>query len=194
MIRHLIIRNHYLHAMPAAGWRCFGIYAGQELKGAAVFTAGPRHGYRVLVGGRPQHVAVLARLWLADDLPKNSESRVLGILLRHAKREKLWKLILSYADPAAGHSGIIYRATGWLYLGRGQPSRYLALADGQVVHPRTAYDRFGSNNAAHLSRTGIIARHVSQRGKHRYAYILDPSWRWRLREAVQPYPGKDGAP
>jgi len=193
-IRHIIVERHYLHAMPAACWRCFGIYAGDQLKGAAVFTAGPRNGFRVLHGAAPQHVAVLARLWLADDLPKNSESRVIGILLRHAKRERLWKLILSYADPAAGHAGVIYRATGWLYLGRGQPSRYLALGDGQIVHPRTAYGRFGVNNAGHLCRTGITAKQVIQGGKHRYAYVLDPAWRWRLRDPALPYPVKDDAP
>jgi hypothetical protein len=194
LIRHLIVNHHYLHTMPTACWRCFGVYAGAELKGAAVFTAGPRNGYRVLHGAAPQHVAVLARLWLADDLPKNAESRVIGILLRYAKRERLWKLILSYADPGAGHEGVIYRATGWLYLGRGQPSRYLGLDDGQIVHPRTAYNRFGVNNAGHLCRTGIAAKQLIQGGKHRYAYVLDPAWHWRLRDAVLPYPGRDGTP
>lgn len=194
VIRHLIVEHHYLRAMPAACWRCFGVYAGDNLMGAAVFTAGPRHGYRVLTGARPQQVAVLARLWLSDDLPKNAESRVIGILLRLLRRERQWKLLLSYADPAAGHSGIIYRATGWLYLGRGQPSRYLDLGDGELVHPRTAYGRFGANNVGHLLRTGIAARQLIQGGKHRYVYILDPAWRWRLRDTVQPYPGKAGAP
>ena len=194
IIRHLIVERHYLHAMPAACWRCFGVYAENDLMGAAVFTAGPRHGYRVLTGARPQQVAVLARLWLSDDMPKNAESRVIGVLLRRLRRERQWKLLLSYADPAAGHSGIIYRATGWLYLGRGQPSRYLDLGDGELVHPRTAYGRFGANNVGHLRRTGIAARQLIQGGKHRYVYILDPAWRWRLRDTVLPYPGKAGAP
>lgn len=166
IIRHLIIEHHYLHSMPVACWRCFGIYAGADLKGAAVFTAGPRNGFRVLLGANPQQVAVLARLWLADDLPKNAESRVISILLRLARRERLWKLLLSYADPAAGHAGIIYRATGWLYLGLGQPSCYLDLGDGDVVHPRTAYGRFGANNLGHLRRTGIKARRLIQAGRN----------------------------
>ena len=187
-IRPLIVAYHYLHSMPAACWRCFGVYAGDRLMGAAVFTAGPRHGYRVLVGARPQQVAILARLWLADALPKNAESRVIAILIRLLRREQKWKLLLSYADPAAGHGGIIYRASGWLYLGIGQPSRYLDLGDGNPLHPRTAYDRLGANNLGHLRRSGVLARNIIQSGKHRYAYVLDPAWRWRLREAPQPYP------
>jgi hypothetical protein len=40
-------------AMPAACWRCFGVYLGNDLLGVAVFTAGPRHGFRVLAGAKP---------------------------------------------------------------------------------------------------------------------------------------------
>lgn len=194
VIRHLIVDYHYLHCMPSACWRCFGIFAAGELVGAAVFTAGPRHSYRVLLGAKPQQVMILARLWLRGDLPKNAESRVLGILLRLLRREDLWKLILSYADPGAGHRGTIYRASGWLYLGRGQPSRYLDLGNGPAVHPRTAYGRFGANNIGHLARTGISARRVIQPGKHRFAYVLDPAWRWRLRDQVVAYPDVESGP
>lgn len=194
VIKRLIIEHHYLHAMPSACWRSFGVYAGGDLMGAAVFTAGPRHGYRVLSGARPQQVAILARLWLSDDLPKNAESRIIAILIRLLRRENRWKLLLSYADPGAGHEGVIYRASGWLYLGIGQPSRYLDLGDGKPVHPRTAYGRFGANNLGHLRRTGIDARQLIQGGKHRYVYVLDPAWRWRLRDPVLPYPIKVDAP
>ena len=194
VVKPLIIEHHYLHCMPSACWKCFGVYLGEGLVGAALFTAGPRHGHRVLLGAKPQQVAVLARLWLADDLPKNAESRVLGVLIRSARRHPLWKMLLSYADPAAGHSGIIYRASGWLYLGRGQPSRYLDLGDGHLIHPRTAYDRLGANSLGHLLRTGTNARNVMQAGKHRFVYILDPAWRWRLRDPVVPYPAKGNTP
>ncbi len=194
VISRLIIDHHYLHAMPSPCWRCFGVYAGDTLMGGAVFTAGPRHGYRVLSGARPQQVAILARLWLADDLPKNAESRTLAMLIHLLRREGAWKLLLSYADPGAGHEGVIYRASGWLYLGKGEPSRYLDLGDGRPVHPCTAYGRLGTNNLGHLHRTGIDARQMIQAGKHRYAYVLDPAWRWRLRDAALPYPGKVAAP
>ena len=180
-IRSVIIKHHYLHAMPTACWRCFGVFVADELVGAAVFTAGPRLGYRVLVGAKPQQVLVLARLWLRDDLPKNAESRVIGVLLRELRRERRWKLVLSYADPAVGHAGTIYKASGWIYLGRGQPGRYFDLGDGQPIHPRTAHNRFGANNIGHLRRTGIDAKQILLPGKHRFAYLLDPAWRWRLQ-------------
>ena len=185
VIKSLIIEHHY---------RCFGIYVDDDLAGAAVFTAGPRLAFRVLSGASPQQVAVLARLWLSDDLPKNAESRIIAILIRLLRREQRWKLLLSYADPGAGHEGVIYRASGWLYLGTGQPSRYLDIGDGKAVHPRTVYGRLGANNVGHLRRTGMEVRQLIQNGKHRYAYVLDPAWQWRLRDPVLPYPAKADAP
>jgi hypothetical protein len=194
VIRPLIVDHHYLHSMPAATWRCFGVYAGTELAGAVVFTPGSRHGYRVLAGARPQEVATLARLWLRDDLPKNAESRVIGIVLRELRRHGAWKLVLSYADPAAGHVGTIYQASGWIYLGQGAPGSYVDIGDGTPRHPRTVYGVLGANGVGHLRRTGIPARRCLTAGKYRYAYVIDPAWFWRLRASPQPYPRGGAAP
>ena len=68
------------------------------------------------------------------------------------------------------------------------------LGDGHLIHPRTAYDRLGANSLGHLLRTGTNARNVMQAGKHRFVYILDPAWRWRLRDPVVPYPAKGNTP
>lgn len=188
VVQEVIEHEHYLHAMPAAPRRCYGVYLGDDLHGAVIFTSGPRQGHRLLAAARPQEVSELARLWLSDALPPNSESRVLGIVLRTLRRETAWKLILSYADPAAGHVGTIYQATGWLYLGRTEPNTYVRLADGNLHHPRSVYQRYGSNNVRHLRATGVPAVREQMSGKHRYAYVLDPAWRWRLRGHAIAYP------
>ncbi len=109
LIRGLITQEHYLHSMPAAARLCFGVYQDDVLAGAVVFTAGARQGHKLLVAARPQEVATLARLWLSDALPKNAESRVIGVVLRHLRRHTDWKLLLSYADPSVGHVGISIR-------------------------------------------------------------------------------------
>ena len=188
LIRDLITQEHYLHSMPAAARLCFGVYQDDVLAGAIVFTAGARQGHKLLVAARPQEVATLARLWLSDGLPKNAESRVIGVVLRHLRRHTDWKLLLSYADPSVGHVGIIYQATGWLYLGSSSPTSYVDLGDGQLLHPRTVYERYGSNAIGHLRRTGIPAHRQPVASKYRYAYLLDPSWHWRLRETPKTYP------
>jgi hypothetical protein len=188
VIHGLIEREHYLHSMPAAPRYCFGIYLGTDLHGAAVFTAGARLGHHVLAA-RPSDVVTLARLWLSDALPTNSESRALGYLIRWLKRQTPHKALLSYADPTVGHPGTIYQAVGWLYLGFTESDAVLDTGDGQVVHRRTASDRFGTASVAMLRRTGMPQAHwVHRPGKHRYLCLLDPSWGWRLRLKPQRYP------
>ncbi len=184
-VRPLMVDHHYLHSMPAAPRRCYGVFLDGTLLGGVVFTSGARNGHRLLRAAAPQDVATLARLWLSDALPANSESRVLGIVLRHLRRTTTWKVLLSYADPNAGHVGTIYQATGWTYLGETPGEHYVRLVDGQLHHPRSVYSRYGSNNIAHLRATGVPARRESVGGKHRYAYVLDPTWTWRLRAIQQ---------
>ncbi len=190
----LMTDHHYLHAMPRAARRCFGIFQDGPLVGGAVFTIGSRHAGTLLSGADPRLVATLARFWLADTVPPNGESRVLGVILRTLKRTTDWKAIVSYADPAAGHRGTIYQATGWLYLGTTTAERYVALADGSRHHPRSIFTRYGTNSPDHLSRTGVPASRVWTPPKHRYLYVLDPKWRWRVRLPAQPYPKDRGPP
>ena len=63
----------------------------------------------------------LRRFAIAPDAPKNTASRVLGIMVRLLKRERpeLRKLI-SYQDTDV-HTGTIYKASGWTaaYLSKG---------------------------------------------------------------------------
>ncbi len=177
----LIEQFHYLHRMPAGVARCFGVYLNGDLCGAVVFSNGARQSHCLLAAGRPGDVVTLARLWLADALPKNSESRVLAIVLRLLRRTSPYKLVISYADPAAGHTGTIYRAAGWTALGQARSRAYLRLPDGRIQHPRSVGSAYGSSGVRQLRATGIAVEPVPVAGKHRYVSVLDPAWRWRLR-------------
>jgi len=60
----------------------------------------------------------LTRLALSEDCPKNSESRVISISLKLLKKIKPeLKGIITYADTAQNHTGIIYKASNFKYLG-----------------------------------------------------------------------------
>ena len=100
---------------------------------------------------------------------------------------------MSFADPAAGHVGTIYQAAGFLFMGTTEPERYFEL-DGVRIHPRSASSRFGSNSVAHLRRTGLAVVARISPPKYRYAYVLDPSWRWRLRGEARRLPQAQSKP
>lgn len=190
-IRQTIEDLHYIHSMPSVTRVCFAVYLDDRLVGAAVFTQGARNSHHLLQGASPRHVLTLARFWMADGLPANNESRVLGIMLRDLARDGHYKLVVSFADPVAGHTGIVYRASSWLFWGTTEPERALVI-DGTVTHPRTASERYGSNSVAHLRRTGLTVVVKRTLPKFRYLYLLDRSWTWRLRGRPQPYPKRGG--
>ena len=174
--------------MPGGSQIALGVYLGQPLLGAVILGAGPSNAHRLVHDATRDDCAALTRLWLHDDLPKNSESRVLGVVLRHLKRHTRTKFLVTYADPSAGHVGTIYQATNWLYTGLSQATAMLDLGDGKPRHSRSVGHGWGTHSNAHFESHGLNVRRVEQSPKHRYVYFLDPAWSSRLHVPVLPYP------
>lgn len=191
MARDLLVREHYRHSLPGGSVLAFGVFVGPRLRGALTFGSGPTHGHRLVEGAQPDDGITLTRLWLGDGLPKNGESRVLGIILRALRRETPLKFVLTYADPSAGHLGGIYQATNFMYTGLGEAMPLFDLGDGVLRHSRSLGHSFGSHGIAHFARHGVTLRTLPQARKHRYVYFLDPTWRSRLRVPVLPYPKRE---
>jgi len=115
----------------------------------------------------------LNRLWMSDKCPKNSESRFIGWALRQLKNINPPLILVSYADTEQGHSGLVYRATNWVYTG---------LSD--------------KRNCGDVSLPGLHSRHakkfegatiVPRSRKHRFVYFCNPSDRKHLKwNAEQP--------
>lgn len=184
-----VVRDrHYLHSAPASPLLSFGVFAGKRMDGVAIFTPGPLNGYRLLRGAVRRDVIALARLWLSDDLPRLGESRVLAVLARLVRQATTAKAILAYSDPAAGHTGGIYRAAGWLYLGQAEAQPLMRIGRGPPRHLRTIGSLLGTHSAAYLRSRGLEVEMVPTIPKLRYLKILDESWRARLRIAPSPYP------
>jgi hypothetical protein len=143
--KELLERHHYLHSLPGGTKLCFGVFSGQRLLGALTLGAGPTLAYSLVEGAQPEDCLTLTRLWLADELPPNSESRVIGIILRALKKNTTLKFLVSYADPAQGHMGTIYQATGWLYTGLSSAMPLYDMGDGIARHSRSVSHAFGSH-------------------------------------------------
>jgi hypothetical protein len=189
--KKMIVRNHYSHTLPGGTKMCFGIMRNGKLLGAMVFGAGPFYGYKLVNGASPDDVVTLTRLWLSDELPRNSESKVLGIALRSLRKETSLKFVIAYSDPEFGHLGIIYQATNWFYTGLSYATGLYDIGDGVLHHSRSLAHQLGSHSIEYLTLQGINARIVPQQAKHRYIYFLDGSWSTRLAVPVLPYPKKE---
>ncbi|MFQ5874639.1 MAG: DNA methyltransferase [Dehalococcoidia bacterium] len=189
--RWLIEAHHYSHSLPGGTRLAFGVFVGKSLLGALTLGVGPFNAYRLVSGAGPHHCMTLTRLWLSDELPRNSESRTLGLVLRALKRHTSLKFLVTYADPAQGHLGIIYQATNWAYTGLSEPMPLYDLGDGKRRHSRSLSHAYGTHSLQHFANHDVPLKLVPQNAKYRYVFFLDRSWRSGLRVPVLPYPKGD---
>lgn len=114
-IQGVIERVHYSHSIFGVTTDfCYAVEDNGSVVGGAIF--GKPAAYNVSKKYGADGLTELRRFVLTDECPRNSESKVLAFMLRDLRRNGV-KLVLSYADPAQGHGGIIYKALGFKYVG-----------------------------------------------------------------------------
>lgn len=110
-------RVHYSGKVTQNSQLHFGVFLNGQLEGAMQF--GPsldKRKIQGLVKGTLWHEFIeLNRLAFTDVLPRNSESRALGIAMRLLKKyAPQIKWVISFADGAQCGDGTIYRASGFI--------------------------------------------------------------------------------
>lgn len=112
-VEHLVAK-HYLGRWPGVVVDILGLLAEDQSAyiGVIVFALPPRETakrYGVTV------VWELARLFIEDGTPKNAESWFMARAILYVRRNHpKVDMLVSYADPSAGHTGVIYRAGNWI--------------------------------------------------------------------------------
>lgn len=152
------IKRHYLGKRPAVVLLSLKMLCLGRPVGCIVFAAPPPE-TSVRYGGL---VWELARLYLIDEVPKNSESWLISKSVKWIKKNvPEVRFLVSYADPSAGHQGIIYKASGWKEDGS---------TDDERKTPRFDYaDKTGKlyGRKAHVP-LGIEIEKVPRVSKHRF--------------------------
>jgi len=123
----------------------------------------------------------------SDRLPRNSESRAIGVamrLIRKAYPHIEW--IVSFADGAQCGDGTIYRASGFVLTGIRENSTLIKLADGTIAANITF------SKGVHILKTGGGAKMPKGAVKLpgfqlRYIYFLNPAARQRLTVPILPF-------
>lgn len=127
-----MIEAHYLGKWPGVCVARLALLLDGAPVGALIFALPPRETSARY--GRPTWE--LARLWVDDLMPRNTESWFIARAVRWVKqnRPEIGALV-SYADPSAGHQGVIYRAANWQSDGRTDDERKTPRFD--YTHPVT---------------------------------------------------------
>lgn len=187
----IIVEKHYLHRRAPCSF-AFALYAAGQIFGVICYGTPSSAPLRAGICGKDEssNVIELTRLWVDDQAPRNSESRLIGNTVRKVDKE----IIVSFADPTAGHVGTVYQATNWLYTGL-SARRTDWHIDGVDKHGQTIADKYTAAEARELFGDRFSLRPRPQ--KHRYVYFNADRRRRRelmskLRYPVMPYPKRIG--
>jgi hypothetical protein len=186
----MIVKHHYLHRQAPCD-QAFGLFVLGELCGVVLYGTPSSSTLRRICGEENvRNVAELTRLWIADDVGKNAESYLIGNTIPYVRKE----ILVSFADPSAGHVGYVYQATNWIYTGL-STKRTNWHVDGldNDVHSQTFTDRLHLTAKEMRERFGDRFRLVPRPRKHRYVYFNATKARKKalhgaMRYAVRPYP------
>ena len=124
-----------------------------------------------------REVLELKRLWIEDGYGSNIESYVISDTLKQIRKDKPEvKVIMSYADPGENHTGVIYKATNWLYQGNKVShagSMYQFSFDGEKwLSPRALQAKIGVCGLKDVLKVYPDIQYKLIERKHRYVYIL----------------------
>ena len=178
-IRTFIERHHYSHNVNGVKISfCFKVMYKDEIVGGVIYgclstTAWKRY------SKEEKSVLELRRLVLVDEAERNSESFVVGKTLRYIKNNSSGiDIVVSYADPLYGHSGTIYRASNFEYLGVGSKDKgFKDPENGKVYHSRALRTRYKGEYKPFVKKLrekhekGLLEE-IELPGKHCYVYLF----------------------
>lgn len=176
-IRAFVETHHYSHSLNGVKISfCFSVMHKDQLVGAVVYGALSTTAWKKF-SNLEKKVLELRRLVLLDNLGRNSESRVVGYTLRQIKKHSPEiEVVVSYADPLHGHSGTIYKASNFEYLGlSGKDKGFKDPENGKVYHSRALrtkykgdYKPFVKKLRLKLEQGKLIS--INLPGKHCFLY------------------------
>lgn len=163
--RRLILAHHYAGGCSNTATHAHGLFRRRdwELFGVTQWIPPTRQAAASVWAVDPDAVLTLSRMAIIPSAPKNSATFLLG------RSEKLlgrrWECLLTYADTWRGHTGAIYRASNWTYLGLTKPER-VYLIDGRMVARKA-----GPKTRTHAEMIALGAEMIGSFPRHKFVKV-----------------------
>lgn len=132
-IAAFIRANHYARGCSHTAVMSVGMLRAGQLVGAALWLPPTRVCAETVDRSDWRRVLSLSRLAVVPGEPQNAASMLIGWCVRALRKGGKWSSLVTFADESQGHTGTIYRATGWTYVGRTKPVARWVTADGAQV-------------------------------------------------------------
>ena len=177
---------HYSKSLPVGKLVKIGVWEKGEFVGVVLFAWGMNKSLGSPYGLQMNECCELVRVAMkAHDC---AVSRVMALALRFLRKQSQGlRLVVSFADPAAGHHGGIYQAGGWTYTGQSAANFEWRL-NGKRLNKRAYTGHNFGNTKMQVPNNAV---RVTLPGKHRYLMPLDAEMRAQIAPLAKPYPKRD---
>ena len=162
--KRVITAKHYSRNAGTV-LRAYGIDVDGALHGVCTYGQPSPPNYKHAFKPRDFALYELTRLVVESSCP-NAASILISGSLRLLPQPCA---VLSYADSAVGHAGIVYQATNWLYCGSTVSHDKLYLIDGVWRHPLFLKSRGITDPSRWAKENGVEMKKPEH--KHRYVYL-----------------------
>lgn len=141
-----------------------------------------------LINDESAAVWELSRLWAPDGHEPNLLTRAISAAVKAIRRLEHPDLLVSFADPNAGHLGGVYRAASWIYCGTSNESRAYEALDGTRFARRAFHSGSRGMTRAQIEAAGY--QQVDSVGKERFAMPMNRRTRRALQARLQTADGR----
>lgn len=161
--RDLIINHHYTQRWPSGKSK---VYTYEDA--VVVFSIPANKNLDAWMGCR---VWEFSRLWAPDGHRANLLTQAIASAVNRFRGLDLADVLISYADPNAGHTGGVYRAASWTALGRSEEGRVWRGPNGELIARRAFHSGSKHLNKAQIEALGFREERLP--GKLRFARALN---------------------
>lgn len=132
-VQELVRAHHYAGGGSNTATFRHGLYYRDNLIGVAWWIPPTKSAAKANWSGDWREVLTLSRLACVPSAPRNSASFLLARSVKVIRSSGRWRRLLTYADEWQGHTGAIYKAAGWEYLGRTKPEATWVDGSGRMM-------------------------------------------------------------
>ena len=168
-VRALCVAHHGYAGASASATYAFGVYEDARLVAAYAWQPPPPGSASSVCPSAPAGVLSLSRMVAVPRAERqlNHVSRPLRHQMKRLIDRTRWPVLVTYSDEGEGHTGHVYKCSGWKATKRGTYPIY-ADADGK----RTSKYRGGDTNLTGLT---LIGETTIQRWEH---WVTDDPATW----------------
>jgi hypothetical protein len=163
--RRLIVAEHYARGTSNTVTCCHGLYRAEDIRlaGAAWWLPPTKGCASATFPEDWEAVLSLSRLAILPDTPKNAATFFLSRSMRLV--DARWRCLVTFADTWRGHTGWIYRATGWEDLGLTKPEAVYTIG-GRLVSRKA-----GPKTRTHAEMLSLGATFEGRWSRHKFRFV-----------------------